>query len=254
MAENQITQVNRFDHCAIISLNMGVTNPISPIMLSSLNSILDQLKEDNRIHSIVLTSTSAKFFSIGFEIPMLYDFDKEKMLEFYRMFNSVCIKLFTFPKPTIAAIKGHAVAGGCILTLCCDYRHIAHGNTLMGLNEIVLGVPVPFLADCILRDLIGIRFSREIIDTGKFLLPEKLIKIGMVDKIYKINEVEKKSAEYIGQIGDMPASAFEYNKSNRVEVILERYYMNRSRREDYFVNRWYDDDVRMRLKKAIQKF
>lgn len=77
------------------------------------------------------------------------------------------LALYTLPKPVVAAITGHAIAGGCILALCCDYRFISEGRKLMGLNEVKLGVPVPYLADRVLHALVGTRYAREIIESGE---------------------------------------------------------------------------------------
>ena len=68
------------------------------------------------------------------------------------------------------------------MALCCDYRFIAEGRKLMGLNEVKLGVPVPYLGDCILRHLVGARHARDIMDTGDFYHPEVLLQMGMVDQ------------------------------------------------------------------------
>jgi len=139
-----------------------------------LAGIIEKIKHDANVKGIVLTSSNEKFFSIGFDIPGLFEFSKEDLSNFYRSFNQLSIALNTLPKPTIAAITGHAIAGGCILALCCDYRFIAEGRKLMGPNEIKLGVPIPYPADCILRSLVGTRNAREITDNGDFYEPEKL--------------------------------------------------------------------------------
>jgi enoyl-CoA hydratase/carnithine racemase len=76
--------------------------------------------------------------------------------------DSMCLEMLTISKPLVAGIAGHAIAGGCILSLCCDYRFISEGRKLIGLNEIKLGVPVPYVADCILRKLIGHRLARDV--------------------------------------------------------------------------------------------
>ena len=105
------------------------------------------------------------------------------------LFNQVCMELYTMPKPTVAAVTGHAIAGGCILALCCDYRFAAEGRKLMGLNEIRLGVPVPYLADCVLRQIVGARNAREIMETGEFYLPEQSLQIGMIDRVLPLEKV-----------------------------------------------------------------
>ena len=82
---------------------------------------LKKIREDKNVRGIVLTSSNDKFFSIGLDIPHLFELTKKDFKIFYKAYNQVCIDLYTLLKPTIAAITGHAIAGGCVLALCCDY-------------------------------------------------------------------------------------------------------------------------------------
>lgn len=156
------------DTVAIVRLNRDVKNALDLNLVDELDEILKIIRQDLQIHGLVLGSCSDKFFSIGFDIQKMFDYPREDFEVFYQAFNRVCLNLYTFPKPTIAAITGHAVAEGCIMVLCCDYRFIGDQRRLMGLNEIKLGVPVPYLADCVLRDIVGTRIAKEITDTGEF--------------------------------------------------------------------------------------
>ncbi|MEE8391251.1 MAG: enoyl-CoA hydratase/isomerase family protein [Anaerolineae bacterium] len=130
------------DRVAIVKLNRPVTNALNLQLVDELTETLQNVRHDANVHSLVLGSSNEKFFSIGFDIPQLFELDRESFTKFYQAFNRVCLDLYTLPKPTVAAIPGHAIAGGCILALCCDYRLIAQGRKLMGLNEIKLGVPI----------------------------------------------------------------------------------------------------------------
>ncbi|MFH2057592.1 MAG: enoyl-CoA hydratase-related protein [Pseudomonadota bacterium] len=73
------------------------------------------------------------------------------MVDFFQRFNQLTLDLYTLPLPTACAISGHAIGGRNILALTGDYRFMAEGKKRIGLNEIQLGVPVPYLADLILR-------------------------------------------------------------------------------------------------------
>ena len=77
------------------------------------------------------------------------------MTEFFHKFNHVVLNILTLPLPTAAAVKAHAVAGGAIMMLTCDYGFAAAGRVLIGLNGIKLGVPIPYLPDLILRQIAG---------------------------------------------------------------------------------------------------
>jgi enoyl-CoA hydratase/carnithine racemase len=132
------------DKVAVVKLNRGITNALNLQLVNELAETLHGVKHDSDVHSLVLGSSNEKFFSIGFDVPELFELTKSDFKFFYQTFNRVCLDLYTLPKPTIAVITGHAIAGGAILALCCDYRFIAEGRKLMGLNEIRLGVPVPY--------------------------------------------------------------------------------------------------------------
>jgi enoyl-CoA hydratase/carnithine racemase len=204
---------------ATAKLNRGVTNALDLELLNALSDTLRRLQPDPDVHALVLASANDKFFSIGFDIPQLLKLPQEVFRVFYQTFNRTCMDLYTFPKPTVAAITGHAIAGGCILALCCDYRFIAQGRKLMGLNEIKLGVPVPYPADCILRHLIGVRNARDVLDSGEFYQPEQLHSIGLVDQILPPERVLSASIEMARTLGGLPQTAFAMIKRNRVETV-----------------------------------
>lgn len=242
------------DQVAILKLNRGPTNPINLSMVRELAEILSTLKDDPEIRSLVLTSFSDKFFSIGFDIPALYDLSRSELTTTYRAFNQLCLDLYTFPKPTIMAMKGHAIAGGTILALCCDYRYIAVGHKLMGLNEIRLGVPVPYLADLILRQVVGARNAREIVETGELYSPNQVVEFGLVDCVLLVDQVLPKAIEKANTLGDHPQQAFVLIKQNRVEKIVQRYKQRYQEKEEQFIECWYSPAARQRLKAAMEKF
>ena len=250
----QTIQIEYHDGVALVTLNRPVTNALSLQLANELTEALARVKQDTGVRGLVLASSSGKFFSIGFDIPQLFELAREDFYIFYRAFNQVCTDLYTLPKPTVAAITGHAIAGGCILALCCDYRFIAAGHKLMGLNEIKLGVPVPYLADCILQRVAGVRNGRDMLDGGEFYPPEQLLQMGIVDRVLPLEQVLPESIEKAQSLGASPQSAFAMIKRNRVETVEARVLAHREEKERLFVECWYSDKARERLREAIEKF
>lgn len=242
------------DNTAILKLKRGVTNALNLQLINQLGESLREVTDDSDVLGLVVASSNDKFFSIGFDIPELLQLARKDFTVFYQAFNRVCIDLFTLPKPTVAAITGHAIAGGCILALCCDHRFIAEGRKLMGLNEIKLGVPVPYPGDCILRHTVGVRNAREVSGTGDFYRPEESLRLGMVDKVLSIEQVLPKSIEKAGSLGTLPHEAFGAIKRNRVEMVEALIVANLAEKEQFFIDCWYSDEARKRLKEAIKKF
>ena len=253
-SEYKMISIDRHGNVAIVKLERGVTNALNLGLVRGLADTLEKLKQDSGVRSVVLRSANDKFFSIGFDIPELYELREEAFERFYRAFNETCMDLYTFPKPTVAAITGHATAGGCILALCCDYRLIADGRKLMGLNEVKLGVPIPHLADCILRSLVGTPNARVISDAGEFYTPEKSIQMGLVDHIWPLPELLTKAIEKAESLGTLPTMAFSVIKQNRVENISKQVLKRKEQKERLFVESWFSKDARDRLRAAIEKF
>jgi enoyl-CoA hydratase/carnithine racemase len=241
------------DDVAVIRLANSVTNPINLQLVTELKEGLQTIKKDS-IGGVVLTSSNSKFFSIGFDIPSLYNLSKKDFAVFYQRFNQMCIDLYTLPIPTVASVTGHAVAGGCILAVCCDYRVIAEGRKLMGLNEVKLGVPIPYPADCILRSLVGTRVARDIVDTGEFYPSEKLLQMGVVDCVVPLPDVLPKSIEMAHVLGGLPRKAFAMIKRNRIERIEEQILQRLGEKEQFFMECWFSTEARKRLKDAMKKF
>lgn len=242
------------DNVAVLRLNRGVTNPLSKDLVDELCGIIGEWKQDPAVESLVLTSANEKFLSIGFDIPRLIGLSRKEFTIFFRSFNRFCLDLYTLPIPTVAAITGHATAGGCILALCCDYRFIAEGKKLMGLNEIKLGVPVPYLPDLILQSLAGVPNAREIMETGEFYPPGELFRMGVVDRVLPLDQVLSRAVEKARYLGSMQQKAYALIKRNRVEEIEGRLLANREEKEKEFIDCWFSDYVRDRLEEAAEKF
>ena len=242
------------DTVAIVKLDRGTTNALNLELLTKLGETLHSVQQDSSVHSLVIASSNEKFFSIGFDIPQLFELAEEDFGVFYRAFNQVCLDLHRLPKPTIAAITGHAVAGGCILALCCDYRLIAEGRKLMGLNEIKLGVPVPYLADCVLQNLVGVRVAREITDSGEFYESAELLRMGMVDQVLPLEQVLPESIAKAGSLGSSSQEAYAMIKQNRVEMVEAQVQMQLEEKARFFIKCWYSPETRTRLREAMEKF
>jgi enoyl-CoA hydratase/carnithine racemase len=250
----EIISVEHHGKVAFAKLNNGVTNALSPKVVRELETVIKQVKTDGGINGLVLGSSNEKFFSIGFDIPELFEMNRNDFRGFYRMFNQVCMDLFTLPKPTVAALTGHTIAGGCILAMCCDYRFIAKGHKLMGLNEVKLGLPVPYLPDRLLHAIAGVCKAREILESGKLYPSNEALEMGIVDKILPIENVVKTAIEHADKLGSLPKVGYEMIKQNRVEVIEEQVTARQDEKEAYFIESWYSDEARNCLKDAMKKF
>ena len=239
---------------AVVKLDNGAINPLNLEVIHELSATLARLRAMPEIHALVVSSASEKFFSIGFDIPSLFDLPRDSFSEFFQAFNQVCMDLYTLPKPTIAAITGHAIAGGCILALCCDYRLIGTGRKLIGLNEIKLGVPVPYVADCILQSIVGTREARDVVESGEFFEAEASFKKGLVDEVLPQDQVMARAMEKAEQLSLLSPEAYSTIKENRIEQVKTRIQASWEEKQQDFVEMWYSEAARKQLREAMKRY
>ena len=123
---------------AEVRLERGKVNALNGQVVDELAHCFRDLTSEPQVRGILLTGTG-KFFSFGFDIPEFLDVPREAFTRYLEKFATLYRDLFAHPKPVVAAINGHAVAGGCMLATACDARIMAEGSAKIGLNEIGFG-------------------------------------------------------------------------------------------------------------------
>ncbi|MBD3235860.1 MAG: hypothetical protein GF330_04080 [Candidatus Eisenbacteria bacterium] len=246
-------RLSRNEKLATVILARDVINAVDAQMVEELAAACAEVARDPDLRSLVLTSESEKFFCIGFDLPALLPLPRETFQAFYQAFNRLCLALYTLPKPTIAALPGHATGGGCILALCCDYRFIAEGRRLIGMPELQLGVPVPYPSVCMLRDLVGSRIARTIMDEGDFYEPEQSLTWGLVDRILPAAQLRSEAAAWATRLGGAPGNSFARIKRSRTQRIEAEITRDLAEREQWFLDCWFSSESRPKLQEAAQR-
>jgi len=235
----------------ILRLANGVTNAIGISLIRDLSEALDEAR--GRFRGCVLAG-GTKFFSIGLDLPALLDLDRESMSRFWDAFDQVVLDLYALPMPTAVAIEGHATAGGTILALTADYRYIGRGRRLMGLNEVNIGVPVPFLADLLLRRLIDERSATEMLYRGELMEPAAAHRIGLVSGICDAGKAVACALQAIEPLAQKPSEAFRIIKENRTARVRDEFEKARETKKQQMLDCWFRPEVQGLLRQASAKF
>ena len=236
---------------AVLRFNNGATNAISPELLDDLTEAARRIKSEFK--GMVLAGGD-KFFCIGLDLPTLLQLERPDMTDFYIRFNQAALDLYTLPMPTACAIAGHATAGGAIFALSTDFRLASSGRKFIGLNEVKIGLPVPYLGDLMLRQIVGDRCATEMLFGGEFMEPEQAHGAGLVDAICSTEELEAKAVAKISELAAMPLGGIAAIKNNRVDAVRSRYEEMRNADIDLFQNCWFNPAVQGVLKEAAKKF
>jgi enoyl-CoA hydratase/carnithine racemase len=236
---------------AVLRLANGATNAISAELIDELSTAIKAVQ--GRYNGLVLTGNT-KFFSIGLDVPRLLGFNRDAMTDFWNRFEDLVLTLYTLPLPTACALSGHATGGGAILALACDYRFVADGKRLIALNEVRIGVPVPYLADMMLRQIVTDRVAVEMEFCSSFLGPHEAKSAGLVDAVYDEKAVENKALEKIRYLAAMPQMAFSLTKQHRTREIPHRFSAIRQALNRAFMDCWFSPATQALLKEAANKF
>jgi enoyl-CoA hydratase len=165
---------------------------------------------------------------------------------FMRRFDAVMLRVFAFPRPVVAAIGGHAVAGGAILALACDARVMGADAGRFGLNEVRLGVPFPASALEIARYAIPAASVERALWEGELLDPPEALARGLVTQLAE-GDVVAAAHETCVRLAAMPAGAFETIKASLKGPAVERARATLAPLRRAFVDAWYAPEARRRI-------
>jgi len=239
---------------ARLTFKKGVIHSISTELLLELDSCLETLESDLETGAVILTGDNDKFFCIGFDLPSVVPMTPEEFRTFFTLFYDVSLRLYAFPKPILCALRGHATAGGCIFALCCDFRWMAEGRKLLGLNEMQLNVPVPYVADRLMARLCGDAHTRRLIYNGEFCAPEEALKLGLADRVLPDAELILQAQLTMENLAGRHAPALAYAKRLRTMEMLFALQAYKNEDIEKFVEFWYDPLARKGLEAALERF
>src|SRR5262245_32773085 len=112
---------------ATVTLARGKVNALDEATVDDLRAAFRRLTADDAVRAVVLTG-SGSFFSFGWDVPALYAYPKEAFRQFVTKFTDLYAELYLHPRPLVAALNGHTVAGGCMLAIACDLRLMVSGK------------------------------------------------------------------------------------------------------------------------------
>lgn len=245
-----VKQENR-NNIGVLRFDNGVTNAVSPDLAVELTDLLRKVAGECR--GMVLAG-GEKFFCIGFDLPKLLEMDRDSLGDLFHRYDRILLDLYTLPIPTACAVKGHCIGAGTTFLLACDYRYAASGRTLFGLNEITLGLPVPYLADMTLRQITGDRIATDVLYNGELFDSVEAERFGILNEIHPKEDVERIALERMEGLCRLPPMAFAAIKANRVEAIRVRHRKHHAAKIESLLDCWFDGRTRELLQEAVKKF
>lgn len=188
---------------AVLTLTLDrpeALNALNAQVLDDLDEALDRV-DLSTVRCIIFTGSGEKAFAAGADIAAMADMGPESAAAFSRHGNEVFRRIETFPCPTIAAVNGYALGGGCELSMACDIR-LCSENALFGQPEVTLGITPGFGGTQRLMRLIGVGRAKELIFSARTVKAPEALSMGLVNAVYPQSELlpaARKLAERISR-------------------------------------------------------
>lgn len=182
-------------HIAVATINRPkALNALNSQVLEDIDQLVEQVKADDEIRALVITGSGEKAFVAGADIGEMSTLTKAEGEAFGKKGNDVFRKLETLPIPTIAAVNGFALGGGCELSMACDIR-LASEKAKFGQPEVGLGITPGFGGTQRLARIVGVSNAMELILTAKTINAARAQELGLVSHVYPPEELMDKAME-----------------------------------------------------------
>ncbi len=203
-------EVRNDNGIAVLTLRYGKANAIDVDFCKALRKEFRRLaKADAR--TVVLTS-EGKIFSAGVDLLRAAEGGRKYLRSLVIAIDEMYEEIFYFPKPLVAAVNGHAIAGGCVLAACADYRVLAKGPGRMGVTELLVGLPFPPFAFEVLRATTSPAHFPKFTASGETFDTEGALVNGFTDEAVSADRLMARALEKAKQLAAIRPEAFAANK------------------------------------------
>jgi enoyl-CoA hydratase/carnithine racemase len=222
-------------------------------LIAALNSAMGE-----GVLGIVL-SGNEKIFSAGMDVPYLMSLgeDRHALTDSWQAFFGAARTLADSRIPVVAAMAGHAPAGGCVLALCCDYRIMARSVDparpfAIGLNETQVGLVVPEGIQRLLRRVVGPYRAERLLVAGEMVPAERALEIGLVDELVDQSDVAARAVTWLQDLIRLP-----HHPMLQTRAIARRDLMEAMSPDliqlDRFIDAWHAPDTQAALRALLVK-
>lgn len=245
-------------HAGILTLRLahGKASAMDLELVEGLALALAEAGASDDVRAVILTGTGS-IFSAGVDLFRLVDGGREYAERFVPALSRMLLDAFAFPKPLVAAVNGHAIAGGCIMNLAADYRIMAAGNGRIGMPELLVGVPFPPSVLEAVRFAVPPQHLQALIYTGRTLTADDALRYGIVDEVAAPDALAARAEEIARQFADLPQQSFALAKRQLRDKAIHRAKRYTGEFGDDVRDLWADpathEHVREYLAKTVKK-
>jgi len=234
-----------------LRLDKPRANAIDEGLTVELLRVTREVAKDDTVRGVLLASAHPKVFCPGLDLVTLRTFDRATLGRFMRLFAESVWELYGLRKPLLAAISGHAVAGGCVLALTADYRILRRGGAQIGLNELKIGVPLPWSVALLLHASVPAAAVPEVALLGTTVSDERAVELGFAHALADAEGFEQTCLKKLAEFADRDGRSFATTKAYLRKGVLDSMKAHEEDFEDEWLDCWLSPETQARIEKII---
>jgi len=240
--------IDTIEHGPVRELRLArpPVNALSPELLDELKMQIEAAPGDGA--KALVISGAEGLFTAGLDVPLLLSLDRDEMTRALATFFDTMAALATSKIPVAAAITGHSPAGGAVLSLFCDWRVMAEGPFVIGLNEVRVGIPMPAMVADALTRVVGRRQTEALCQTGRMLGPEEALSVGLIDRVVPVDKVIEAAVDWCAEFTQLPAYALGETRKTVRGDLIEIVERSKSADADEMAREWFKPEVQAPLR------
>lgn len=195
------------DGVAVLTMDDGKVNAFDRAFFDNLDSAFDGCAD---AAAIVLTGRPG-MFSAGLNMKVMATLDDDGMVDLLTQFGRTMMRIWLEPRPVVAAVSGHAIAGGTILAMACDHAIAADGDFRWGLTETTIGFPLPSWIIALARGNVSPHRLDDLLLPGRMVGPAEAVEVGFADEVSD-GDVQAQAVAHATQLAALPRKTYAETK------------------------------------------
>jgi enoyl-CoA hydratase len=244
-------EMQNLDGIAVLTLKHGKANALDIEFCEALAARFAALRGDGS-KAVVITG-QGKIFSAGVDLIRIGEGGAAYVRQFLPSLHKLYEAVFGHPKPVVAAINGHAIAGGAVLACCADRRIMAREGGRIGVTELLVGVPFPALAFEVLRFALPARHLPEFVLSGATYATDAALDRGWIDEIAEPAELLEDAIAVAAELAELSPPAFMQTKLQLRQTVIERMEASGEAKDGIVTDTWAMPETLARIRAYVAR-
>jgi enoyl-CoA hydratase len=251
MTTNPI-RIELIENIAVLRIDRPPANAIDLELAREFANALSTIEERKDTAAVIVTG-AGNCFSAGLDLRVVPSYNRDQQQAMITQVNRVFGTLYGLGLPTVVAVNGHAIAGGLVLTLACDYRIGVEGDYKVGLAEVRVGVPFPTAAIAVVRSELSKPVARMMTLTGRNSTPPEALAQGIFDELRPPDQLLPRALEVARELAALPRIGYARIKRQLRSSALARIDDAIRNRKEPMLDSWLSDETGAASAKALKR-